>query len=114
MKNFPAPSNRLKVPMIEPQPRRSAIEVTLVPNHGRDLHLVMGPAARGTSVGFRVLVDGHPPGDAHGLDIDHQGLGMVSEQRLYQLIRQPKSIADRQLEIEFVDSGVEAFVFTFG
>jgi thiol-disulfide isomerase/thioredoxin len=82
--------------------------------HARDLHLVMGPAARGTSVRFRVLVDGQPPGDAHGLDIDHRGLGMVSEQRLYQLIRQRKSIADRQLEIEFLDSGVEAFVFTFG
>ncbi len=30
--------------------------------HARDLHLVMGPAARGTSVRFRVLIDGQPPG----------------------------------------------------
>lgn len=36
------------------------------------------------------------------------------EHRLYQLIRQPKPIADRQLEIEFLDPGVEAFAFTFG
>jgi len=82
--------------------------------HARDLHLVMGPSTRGTSVRFRVLIDGQPPGAAHGLDVDEQGNGTVTEQRLYQLIRQPKPIADRQFEIEFLDSGVEAFAFTFG
>ena len=82
--------------------------------HARDLHLVMGPAARGSSVPFRVLIDGQPPGTAHGSDVDEQGNGTVTEQRLYQLIRQPKPIADRQFEIEFLDSGVEAFAFTFG
>jgi thiol-disulfide isomerase/thioredoxin len=82
--------------------------------HARDLHLVMGPAARGTSVRFRVLLDGQPPGAAHGIDVDDQGNGTVTEQRLYQLIRQPKPIADRQFEIEFVSPGVEAFAFTFG
>jgi hypothetical protein len=82
--------------------------------HARDLHLVMGPAARGASVRFRVLIDGQPPGAAHGSDVDDQGNGTVTEQRLYQLIRQPKPIADRQFEIEFLDSGVEAFAFTFG
>jgi thiol-disulfide isomerase/thioredoxin len=82
--------------------------------HARDLHLVMGPAARGTSVRFRVLIDGQPPGASHGIDVDDQGSGTVTEQRLYQLIRQPKPIADRQFEIEFLDSGVEVFSFTFG
>ncbi len=82
--------------------------------HARDLHLVMGPAARGTSVRFRVLIDGLPPGASHGIDVDEQGNGTVTEQRLYQLIRQPKPIADRQFEIEFLDAGVETFVFTFG
>jgi thiol-disulfide isomerase/thioredoxin len=82
--------------------------------HARDLHLVMGPAARGASVRFRVLIDGQPPGAAHGIDVDEQGYGTVTEQRLYQLIRQPKPVADRLFEIEFLDSGVEAFAFTFG
>jgi thiol-disulfide isomerase/thioredoxin len=82
--------------------------------HARDLHLVMGPAARGTSVRFRVLIDGLPPGEAHGIDVDDQGNGTVTEQRLYQLIRQPKPIADRQFEIEFLDAGVQAYAFTFG
>jgi thiol-disulfide isomerase/thioredoxin len=82
--------------------------------HARDLHLVMGPAAPGTSVRFRVLIDGQSPGAAHGIDVDDQGNGKVTEQRLYQLIRQPKPIADRLFEIEFLDSGVEAFAFTFG
>ena len=82
--------------------------------HARDLHLVMGPAAQGASVRFRVLIDGQPPGAAHGIDVDEQGNGTVTEQRLYQLIRQQKPIVDRQFEIEFLDSGVEAFAFTFG
>jgi len=82
--------------------------------HARDLHLVMAPAARGSSVRFRVLVDGQPPGAAHGTDVDDQGNGTVSGQRLYQLIRQPNPIADRLFEIEFLDPGVEAFAFTFG
>jgi thiol-disulfide isomerase/thioredoxin len=82
--------------------------------HARDLHLVMGPAARGTSVRFRVFIDGQAPGAAHGGDVDEQGNGTVTEPRLYQLIRQPGHIADRQFEIEFLDAGVEAFAFTFG
>ena len=82
--------------------------------HARDLHLVMGPATPGTAVRFRVLIDGQPPAAAHGIDVDEQGNGTVSQQRLYQLIRQSKPIADRQFEIEFLDPGVEAFAFTFG
>jgi len=82
--------------------------------HARDLHLVMGPATRGTSARFRVLIDGLPPGAAHGGNVDDQGNGTVTEQRLHQLIRQPKPVIDRQFEIEFLDSGVEAFAFTFG
>jgi hypothetical protein len=65
-------------------------------------------------VRFRILIDGQPPGPAHGADVDDQGNGTISEQRLYQLIRQPSPIVDRLFEIEFLDSGVEAFVFTFG
>ena len=63
---------------------------------------------------FRVLIDGRPPGAAHGIDVDEQGSGTVTEQRLYQLIRQSKPIVDRQFEIEFFAPGVEAFAFTFG
>jgi hypothetical protein len=81
--------------------------------HARVVHLVMGPRARDTSVPFSVLVDGEPPGDAHGLDVDEQGHGTVREQRLYQLIREPGSITDRTVEITFLAS-VEAYVFTFG
>ena len=82
--------------------------------HARDLNLIMGPAVRGASVRFRVLIDGQPPGAAHGVDVDGQGNGTVTESRLYQLIRQPKPIADRQFEIEFLNPGVAAFDFTFG
>jgi thiol-disulfide isomerase/thioredoxin len=82
--------------------------------HARDLHLVMGPAAQGTSVRFRVFIDGQPPDGAHGTDVDDRGNGTAAEQRLYQLIRQPKPIVDRRFEIEFLDPGAEAFAFTFG
>jgi thiol-disulfide isomerase/thioredoxin len=82
--------------------------------HARDLHLVMGPAAGGASVRFRVLIDGQAPRADHGTDVDEQGNGTVAEPRLYQLIRQRRPVADRQFEIEFFDPGVEVFVFTFG
>ena len=82
--------------------------------HARDVHLVMGPRMRGSSVPFRVLLDGEPPDEAHGLDVTEQGEGTVAEQRLYQLIRQRGAIVDRTLEIVFGEPGVEAFVFTFG
>jgi thiol-disulfide isomerase/thioredoxin len=82
--------------------------------NARDLHLVMGPSAPGTSVRFRVFIDGQQPRAARGVDVDDQGNGTVTEQRLYQLIRQSKPIADRLFEIEFLNPGVEAFAFTFG
>ena len=82
--------------------------------HARDLHLVMGPASRGGSARFRVYLDGRPPGEAHGVDVDSDGNGTVREPRMYQLVRQRAPISDRQFEVEFLDSGVEAFSFTFG
>jgi thiol-disulfide isomerase/thioredoxin len=82
--------------------------------HARDLHLVMGPSESGTAVRFRVLIDGQPPGAAHGVDVDDHGIGTITEPRLYQLIRQPRPIADRLFEIEFLDPGVQALAFTFG
>jgi thiol-disulfide isomerase/thioredoxin len=82
--------------------------------HARDLNLVMAPGAGGKSVRLRVLIDGQPPGPAHGVDVDEQGNGVVAEPRMYQLIRQPAPVADLQFEIQFLDPGVEVFVFTFG
>jgi thiol-disulfide isomerase/thioredoxin len=82
--------------------------------HARDLNLVMGAAARGTVVRFRVLIDGEPPGPAEGVDVDALGNGTVTEERLYQLLRQPKPIVDRTFEIEFFAPGVKVFAFTFG
>jgi hypothetical protein len=81
--------------------------------HARDLHLAMGRSARSRAVPFRVLIGEQPPGEGHGSDVDEQGNGTVTQQRLYQLIRQSGPIAD-QFEIESLDSGVEAFAFTFG
>ena len=82
--------------------------------HARDLHLVMGPGAGAGPVRFRVLIDGKPPGAAHGLDVDPEGNGTATVRRLYQLIRQQQPIADRLFEIEFLDPGVATFAFTFG
>lgn len=82
--------------------------------HARDVHLVMGPPVARAPVRFRVRLDGEPPGPAHGIDVDDGGNGTADYQRMYQLIRQPAPIGDRRFEIEFLDPGVEAFVFTFG
>jgi Thioredoxin like C-terminal domain len=65
-------------------------------------------------VRFRVLIDGQPPGAAHGVDVDDQGNGTVAEQRLHQLIRQRGPITDRTFEITFLDPDVQAYSFTFG
>ena len=51
------------------------------------------------------MIDGQPPGAGHGSDVDEQGNGTVTEQRLYQLVRQSGPISDRQFEIEFLDAG---------
>jgi thiol-disulfide isomerase/thioredoxin len=82
--------------------------------HARDLNLVMGPATRGNTVRFRVLIDGQPPGSAHGIDADDQGKGTVTQQRLHQLIRQPGPVTEHTFEITFLDPGVQIYVFTFG
>lgn len=82
--------------------------------HARDLHLVLGPAADGNPVRFKVTIDGKPPGASHGVDVDSEGQGVVTAQRLYQLVRDPGPIVDHSFEIRFLDSGVQAYAFTFG
>ena len=82
--------------------------------HARDVHLVMGPSTRGTSMQFRVRLDGQAPGASHGSDVDESGDGTVQQQRLYQLIRQQGPISERLFEVEFLEPGVEAYCFTFG
>ena len=82
--------------------------------HARDVNLVVGLRAPDATVRFRVLVHGEPPDDAHGLDVDRDGHGTVIQPRLYQLIRTPGPITDRTIEITFLASGVETYVFTFG
>jgi cytochrome c biogenesis protein CcdA/thiol-disulfide isomerase/thioredoxin len=82
--------------------------------HARDLHLVLGPAADGTPVRFIVTVDGKAPGASHGVDVDSEGQGAVTAQRLYQLVRDPAAVMDHTFEIRFLDPGVQAYAFTFG
>ena len=82
--------------------------------HARDLHLVLSPAMGGGPVRFRIRIDGQPPGADHGMDADASGAGVVTEQRLYQLVRQNGEIRDRTFEIEFLDPGAQVFAFTFG
>jgi hypothetical protein len=82
--------------------------------HARDVHLVMGPSGGDGAIRIRVTIDGQPPVNARGLDIDEAGNATVREQRLYQLIRQTGAIVDRTMAIEFLDPHMEAFVFTFG
>jgi cytochrome c biogenesis protein CcdA/thiol-disulfide isomerase/thioredoxin len=79
----------------------------------RDLHLVLG-SGTAKPARFRVLLDGKAPGADHGMDIDAAGLGQVTDQRLYQLIRQKNGADERLFTIEFLDPRVEAYAFTFG
>jgi cytochrome c biogenesis protein CcdA/thiol-disulfide isomerase/thioredoxin len=82
--------------------------------YARDLHLVLGPSKDGKPVRFRVTLDGAPPGANHGADTDANGAGRIDGQRLYQLIRQSAVVGEHTFAIEFLDSGVQAYSFTFG
>ena len=82
--------------------------------HARDVNLVLGPSESGDQVRFRVHVDGTPPGEGHGSDVDDRGNGTIEEFRLYQLVRQPGAVSDRTFEVTFLDPGASAYVFTFG
>lgn len=82
--------------------------------HARDLNLVLGPSTDGKPVRFRVTIDGHAPGENHGVDTDAEGNGVVKGYRMYQLIRQRGAIKDRTFTIEFETPEVQAFSFTFG
>jgi thiol-disulfide isomerase/thioredoxin len=82
--------------------------------HARDLNLVLAPPVSVEPVGFKVLLDGQPPGDDHGVDVDESGEGTVGEPRMYQLVRQRGGAAERTFEITFTEPGVRAYVFTFG
>lgn len=82
--------------------------------HARDVNLVMGPVRAGASVPFRVTIDGHAVGESGGTDVDVDGRGVVADQDTYQLVRQVGRVADRVVEIEFLEAGVEAYCFTFG
>ena len=82
--------------------------------HCRDLHMVLAPPKGGKSVRFKVRLDGASPGDDHGVDSNADGAGEIRQPRMYQLIRQKRPIRTRTFEIEFLDSGVQAFSFTFG
>jgi hypothetical protein len=74
----------------------------------------MGPPERGTSIPFRVTIDGEPLRDAAGSDVNPEGSGVLTQQRMYQLVRQAEPVVDRMFAIEFFDRGAEGFAFTFG
>jgi thiol-disulfide isomerase/thioredoxin len=81
--------------------------------HARDAHLVLSRTTP-EPIPFRIRLDGEAPGRAHGLDVDERGEGTLHQSRLYQLVRQRDEVAERTLEITFLERGAEAFVFTFG
>jgi thiol-disulfide isomerase/thioredoxin len=82
--------------------------------HARDLHLVMGSSDPSRPIRFRIAIDDAVPETDHGLDIDTEGWGTVQEPRLYQLVRQKRTITDRTFGIEFSEAGSKAYAFTFG
>lgn len=81
--------------------------------HARDAHLVLSPSGP-DPVPFRVLIDGRPPALAHGVDVDEDGHGVLTEGRLYQLVRTQGAVHDQTLQITFLQAGVLAYAFNFG
>jgi hypothetical protein len=70
--------------------------------------------ADGKPVRFPVTIDGVGPGESHGADVNADGEGVVTDHRLYQLVRQNELIVDRTFTIQFLDPDVQAYAFTFG
>jgi hypothetical protein len=81
--------------------------------HARDAHLVLSSGAH-TPIPFRVLLDGEAPCSSHGVDVDEDGNGVLSDGRLYQLVREHDTVRERTLQITFREPGAEAYAFTFG
>ena len=81
--------------------------------HARDAHLVLSPGSQRPAP-FRVQVDGQPPGSSRGVDIDEDGNGVLTDGRLYQLVRTHGPVHERTLLITFREPGVAAYAFTFG
>ena len=81
--------------------------------HARDAHLVLSRGTR-QPIAFQVSLDGAAPGPSHGVDVDERGDGLLSDGRLYQLVRQDGEVRERTLEVAFTEPGAEAYVFTFG
>ncbi len=82
--------------------------------YARDLHLVAGPGKNTNPIRFRVLLDGAAPGASHGADTDSDGRGIITEQRLYQLVRQAGGVGEHVFSIEFFEDDVQIYSFTFG
>ena len=81
--------------------------------HARDAHLVLSRRTP-AEIPFRVRLDGGPPGDSAGVDVDGEGDGVLADGRMYQLVRQQGAVRERTLEVTFLEPGAEAYAFTFG
>jgi thiol-disulfide isomerase/thioredoxin len=81
--------------------------------HARDAHLVLSPGVH-DPIPFLLRLDGEAPGRSHGVDVDEEGSGVLRDGRLYQLVREHDEVRERTLEITFLESGAEAYAFTFG
>ncbi|GJD65879.1 redoxin family protein [Methylobacterium frigidaeris] len=80
----------------------------------RDLHLVVGPGPDGRPVPFEITLDGAPPGVDHGADAGPDGGGVITETRLYQLVRQSDPARERLFAIRVRGPGARVYAFTFG
>ncbi len=77
----------------------------------QDVYMV---ASGENPVKIKVLRDGEMIGDAAGEDVDAEGNGSISADRLYKLIQDSDGQSEHTIEIQIEDSGLKAFTFTFG
>lgn len=62
---------------------------------------------------IQVLVDGKPVGTMAGADVAKDGTALIKENRLYNIIS-GNDYEQHTLEIRVLDSGLDAYTFTFG
>jgi len=91
--------------------RKGTGKITL-PFTAGEVNLVMQPGPSG-SAAVTVLLDGKPVGDAHGADVDADGVAHLDRSGMIRLVA-GASRRRHVLTLVTTDPGVRAFAFTFG
>ena len=98
---------------IGPQQALAGTGATITANvEGKHVYVVLSPPAGGATGHVQVLIDGKAPTSADGGSDVHDGVITVNEQRLYNIVAEPRDQAET-ITLR-LSPGTSAYSFTFG